>query len=78
MNQSDKLVKNLQQIIGNHIAEEKVTIREMANEIGIDPTTFSRKWKGKSTWRMDEMLELIRIIKPQLMNESEALSDTYQ
>lgn len=60
--QLNKKIRNYQEL-------NKRTIKELAEAIGIDPTTFSRKLRGESRWKLEECELLLAIIDPELLDK---------
>jgi len=63
----NKKIRNYQEL-------KKITIKELADAIGIDPTTFSRKLRSKSRWNLEECELLLAIIDPELLDN---IKDNY-
>lgn len=68
MNMTEMLVAEINQTIIRYIESGNGTIKELAGMIGVDPTTFSRKMRGKSRWSLCEGFKVLEIIDLEVLN----------
>ncbi len=65
-----KAISHIDREIGGYIREKKTNSDNIAQQLGISPSTFSGKRNGKTSWRLGEIIKLSEMFG---MEESELI-----